>query len=207
MGTTRRKLDPPAAFIDGRPHWYCTGPGHDEPRLLPKSEFYHYNRVTTDGQEYQWRMPVCKHCKYVRWRSNSHMGFSQSGKVSLKRMEPYLYELEARCGSASAAARRIGVWPHLFLSWQRRAKVSGTYRKAMYRETAMRVLNVLREVRAEQRGAVTNYAPKYSKAPMSVRRCSGCGGPQDSQTAGCTTCADRASKKNQRKKAREKLTA
>lgn len=185
------KLDPPAAFIDGRAHWYCNGPGHDEPRLLPKSEFHFQHKRTKGGEEYVYRLPKCKRCRYVLDPKMGDKGYTQHGRVSLDRMEPYLHELEARCGSASKAAKELGVTVGMFLRWQRRAKHDGRYLLRMDRASAFRVLQKLREIRADQRILELNYVPTYTHAPVKFRRCAGCGGPMSGRTLGCVSCSDR----------------
>jgi hypothetical protein len=205
MGTTRRKLDPPDAFLDGRPCWYCYGPAHDAPRLLPKSEWTFVERTMSSGEKYWYRRKTCMRCRYVRDAANRpNFGFTVSGSVSLYRMEPYLHELEARCGSVRKAAKYLNVAPCQVLWWQRRARHQGRYLEVMRKQTAVRILQALREKRAEQLGLTIEYAPTYNAAPMRIRRCAGCGCAQDDYREGCRTCEDRKRRRKERGATRDR---
>lgn len=195
--------------------WYCSGPGHEERTLLPADQFQFVRRpvANSPGDFYSYRRTICKHCTYVqrstRWKTFRDEGarqYAQHGRVSLEHMLPYLEELEARCGGANAAARRLGYSSGvIFLRWMgRTAADPDRTNRYMMRESAIKVLLTLREVRAVQKGDLVEFRPgRYTgQNGNGVRarrraRCSGCGTRWENLTEGCKSCWERHSNWNQ----------
>lgn len=195
---------PDAVDIDGMWMYYCEGPGHSEPTLLPKDQFYFIRRPVQNGlygETYLYRRRLCKHCIYVKrqsdWNTPTQDGarqYQHHGRVPLERMQKYLEELEARCGGANAAARRLGhVSGQAYLRWMGRTKDPGRANRWMMKDTALRVLLTLREVRAETRYQEIRFVPSGRED-----RCAGCGTHLENYTTGCENCMWRKAARGKR---------
>lgn len=196
----RKATDTPdSTDASGTRYYYCRGPAHTQPALLPARSFRTYQRRRPDGSQYRYRQRRCRACRYLYDRGQRGVGFGyqQHGKVPLVAMRPYLEELEARCGSAASAAKAVGTSRVMFLAWQGRSRWHARKNpiRNMYATSAAKVLEALQAKRQEQQGQVVLFE-LHTSHPQLVGRCLGCGASEENYTTGCRSCiARRATRK------------